>query len=203
MLEPDQWNEVLGRLVGTVYRGIERIASATIMNALGVPSDKEARQREGKRIVSPRLGWNGPKNMRIDATVCRHGYWRIPNAPPKAFDPVANDLQLDLGEAESLPQALEQVTRLSIKELRRILRLPLDDANGNLLRSKVTAAGIALNAQLRADEQRLKAKATGDVLERLIKIIDEERRLLPKDRPQLEAAAAVDGDIEAAARKGV
>jgi hypothetical protein len=193
MLEPDRWDEVLGRLVGTVYRGTERISSGAVLSALEVPSDKEARQREGKRIVSPmrRLGWNGPKNMRIDANSCRHGYWRIPNAPPKAFDPVANDLQLDLGEPDDLPQALEHVTRLGLKELRRILRLPLDETNGNLLRTKVTAAGIALNAQLRADEQRLKSKASGDVFERLCKIIEEQRRLLPEKRSKDETELVV------------
>jgi len=49
MLEPDRWPEVLGRLVGAVYRGTERIASGTIMNALGVPTDRWSRQKEGKR----------------------------------------------------------------------------------------------------------------------------------------------------------
>jgi len=37
MLEPDQWNSVLSTIVGTVYRGTERVASSTVMDALGVP----------------------------------------------------------------------------------------------------------------------------------------------------------------------
>ena len=47
------------------------------------------------------------------------------------------------------------------------------------MRSQVTAAIGAINAQLRADEQRLRRKAQGDVLERLIKIIEEEKKKLP------------------------
>jgi hypothetical protein len=42
MLEPDQWENVLGTLVGVQFRGTERLASATILDALGVPQDKEA-----------------------------------------------------------------------------------------------------------------------------------------------------------------
>jgi hypothetical protein len=56
----------------------------------------------------------------------------------------------------------------------------------------VTAAGIAVNAQLRADEQRLKAKVQGDVLERLLKVMAEERKKL---------AAREDGEVEAIALK--
>jgi hypothetical protein len=40
----------------------------------------------------------------------------------------------------------------------------------------VAAAGIAIKAQLRADQQRLRAKVQGDVLGRLLKAIEEERR---------------------------
>ena len=46
----------------------------------------------------------------------------------------------------------------------------------------MTAAGIAVNAQLRADEQRLKAKVQGDVLERLLKAMGEQRRKLARLR---------------------
>jgi hypothetical protein len=40
-------------------------------------------------------------------------------------------------------------------------------------RSQVTAAIGAVNAQLRADEQRLRRKTQGDTLERLLKLIEE------------------------------
>ena len=44
----------------------------------------------------------------------------------------------------------------------------------------MTAAIGAVNAQLRADEQQLRRKTQGDVLQRLIKIIEEEKKKLPK-----------------------
>ena len=181
MLPPDEWDQVLNRLTGTIFRGTERISSAVIMNALGVPTDQMTRAKEGKRIVHimRRLGWTGPKEMRVDAGTSTRGYWRIPNAPPKAAPELFLDHELD--DADDLPHALENVTRLGLKEIRRILRLPLDETNGNLLRTKVTAALGAIQAQLRADEHQLRRKTTGDVLERLCKLIEEEKKKLPKN----------------------
>jgi hypothetical protein len=43
----------------------------------------------------------------------------------------------------------------------------------------VTAAIGAINAQLRADEQQLRRKRSGDVLERLLKLMEEERKKIP------------------------
>src|SRR5262249_10193840 len=83
-----------------------------------------------------------------------------------------------------LPLALERVTARSLKKLDEVVKLPLDAQNGPLLRAQVTAAIGAVNAQLRADEQRLKAKSTGDALARLIKIIEGEKRLLDAARQQ-------------------
>jgi len=84
------------------------------------------------------------------------------------------------GLADDLPAALEQVTRLGLKKLEKILRVPLDPTDGNLVRSQVTAAIGAINAQLRADEQQLRRKTQGDVLQRLIKIIEEEKKAHPE-----------------------
>jgi hypothetical protein len=39
MLEPDEWDSVLGSVTGTIYRGTERISSNVLLNALGVPDD--------------------------------------------------------------------------------------------------------------------------------------------------------------------
>jgi hypothetical protein len=36
-----------------------------------------------------------------------------------------------------------------------------------------------VNAQLRADEQQLRRKTTGDVLERLLRLIEEEKKKIP------------------------
>jgi len=62
----------------------------------------------------------------------------------------------------------------------QVLRLPLDPTDGNLIRSQVTAAIGAVNAQLRADEQQLRRKRTGDVFERLLKIIEQEKKARPE-----------------------
>jgi hypothetical protein len=48
MLEPDQWDSVLGRITGTVYRGTERISSNALLNLLEVGSDPVTRQKMGK-----------------------------------------------------------------------------------------------------------------------------------------------------------
>jgi hypothetical protein len=92
------------------------------------------------------------------------------------------------GLSDDLPAALEQVTRLGLRKLARVLRTPVDVSDGNLLRSQVTAAGIAVNAQLRADEQRLKAKASCDVLQRLLDAIEKEKK-------RQEAGAKEDGGV--------
>jgi hypothetical protein len=86
--------------------------------------------------------------------------------------------------SDDLSAALEQVTRLGLRELARALRMPLDPRDGNLTRSQVTAAGVAINAQLRADEARLKAKVQGDVLGRLLAEIERGGK-----RQELEAKA--------------
>jgi hypothetical protein len=203
MLEPDQWDAVIAGIKGTLVRGTERVTSAQVMDLLLVENDLQLRRRLAKRIAIPmrRCGWNGPVAMkRPNGSGTTSGYWRRPGQLPK---PYLAGGDFDDETAASLPDALGVLTKDSIRKLHRIVRMPLDPLNAGLLRAQVTASLGAIQSQLRADEHMLKAKATGDVLERLLKIIEEERRLLPKDRPQLEAAAAVDGSIDAAARKGV
>jgi hypothetical protein len=39
MLEPDQWDAVLSRVSGTIYRGTERISSNALLNLLEVGPD--------------------------------------------------------------------------------------------------------------------------------------------------------------------
>jgi hypothetical protein len=186
MLEPDQWNAVLSRVTGMVYRGTERISSNALLNLLEVGPDPVIRQKVGKRLVShmQRLGWTGPRAMRIpETTGTVQGYWRRPGQLPRSHSagmPVAGEFCDDVGLSDDLPAALEQVTRLGLKKLEKILRVPLDPTDGNLVRSQVTAAGIAVNAQLRADEQRLRTKQTGDVLARLLKIIEQEKKAHPE-----------------------
>jgi hypothetical protein len=49
MLEPDQWESVLGGITGVVYRGTERISSNAVLNLLEVDPDPVTRQKVAKR----------------------------------------------------------------------------------------------------------------------------------------------------------
>src|SRR5262249_54859238 len=188
MLEADQWPHVLANVQGTVVRGTERISSNALFDVLQVDPEPGTRQRVAKRLVSAmrRAGWNGPRAMRIPGenghSAGSNGYWRLPSRLRQPNVGVGGEVdgevggQVDTGLSDDLPEALEQVTRLGLRKLARVLRMPLDPRDGNLTRSQVTAAGVAINAQLRADEQRLKAKVQGDVLERLLAAIEKERK---------------------------
>jgi hypothetical protein len=63
-----------------------------------------------------------------------------------------------------------------LQKLDQILRIPTDRGDGNLLRAQTAAAGIAVNAQLKADETKMKQAQRGDVLERLLKVMAEEKQ---------------------------
>jgi hypothetical protein len=135
MLKPDQWDAVLSRITGTIYRGTERVSSNALLNLLEVGPDPILRQKVGNRLRASmrRLGWTGPRAVRIPTenghAAGSSGYWRLPSRP-------------------CLPAALEQVTRLGLKKLAKVLRVPLDPTDGNLVRSQVTAAIGAINVQL-------------------------------------------------------
>jgi hypothetical protein len=182
MLEPDQWDAVLSRITGTVYRGgIERISTREILQVLGC-SERET------KLIAKRMrssGWSGPKPIRIMGTngksVVVSGYEREVGKVPTVVDqsqPVRGDL----------PSKLEAVTRLALREVGKVLKAPFDHHDGVLTRNKVTAAGIAVNAQLRADEQQLRQKRTGDVMDRLLKLIEEEKKKLLPPNSSLKAA---------------
>jgi len=176
---PEGWEQQLETLQGTVKNGQERVLSAMILDMLGVATEQGARTSAGKRIVSVmrRLGWRGPKTFGYgDVNGTRRamaGYWRLPRGGP------TRAAILEHGGSEiidgELPDALEAVTRQGLRKLMVILRHDVDMGDSARTRNQVTAAGIAVNAQLRADEQRLRAKVTGDVLERLLRVIEAKR----------------------------
>ena len=189
MLEPEHWNSALSSITGTVVRGIERIATKDVLEFLGLE------QRETKRVAQAmRLhGWSGPKSMRFtDATgksVVASGYERKPGQSVAVVAPVG-DVSGDL------PSKLEAATRLALREVGKVLKAPFDASNGVLTRNKVTAAGIAVTAQLRADQQRLRTKQTGDVLARLLKIIEEEKKIIKEEKKKLPKTSVGTEDVE-------
>ena len=115
-----------------------------------------------------------------------NGYWRHPTAGPPAIvqeEPV-KEASVEKG---TLAIELEAVTRLGLQKLDHILRLPTDPGNGNILRAQTTAATTAVNAQLRADETKMKQVQKGDVIARLLEIMEvEQAKLMEMDRAKLE-----------------
>jgi hypothetical protein len=75
---------------------------------------------------------------------------------------------------ENMADELALVAQLGLKNLRDILSAPAEYDHGPLLRAKNAAAQTALNAQLRADENRLQQRSDEDTLARVIKLIAEE-----------------------------
>jgi hypothetical protein len=93
-------------------------------------------------------------------------------------------------ENATLAIELEAVTRLGLQKLDHILRLPTDPGNGNILRAQTTAAATAVNAQLRADETKMKQAQKGDVIARLLEIMEvEQAKLVEMERAKLEKEA--------------
>jgi hypothetical protein len=112
--------------------------------------------------------------------------------------------EVETVEGETLAPALEAVTRLALEKMTQILKIPTD-RDGNLLRAQTAAAGIAVNAQLRADETRLKQVRSRDIMERIRAMLAEEEAKMA----ELEAQMAEDerrkreGEGPAAARTDI
>src|SRR6516225_12497330 len=174
--EPTDWHQALAHVSGQLVRGEQRVSTQELLTVhLGVPVTDRACRR--LRPVMRDLGWHGPRLMRWGKKTLK-GYWRHPTVGLPAIvreEPVA---EVATVERETLAPELERVTWLGLQKLDQILRIPTDRGDGNLLRAQTAAAGIAVNAQLKADETRMKQAQRGDVLERLLKVMDEERKKL-------------------------
>ena len=212
-----QWDSVIDSLHGVIFHGVERIKSAQALAALGCSANKE---QEGKRIKSAmrRHGWLGPKVMRFADGSCGSGYWRPLQAVPRVganseaalAQPLALTQPLGPGSEASLPEELQDGCRLGIRWARGVLRKPVDPDNGNLLRAQGTAAALMVGSQLRADEARLRRQQSGDVLDRLEKLLRETEAKIPLEatalppmkRPRKERGklAAPQDDVAPASR---
>ena len=148
----------LARVSGQLVRGQQRVTTHELLTVhLGVPVTDRACRR--LRRVMRELGWRGPQPMRWGGKTLK-GYWRHPTIGglPAIVreEPVA---EAATAEQETLAPELERVTLLGLRKLEQILQLPTDPGDGNLLRAQTAAAGLAVNAQLRADETRMKPGA--------------------------------------------
>jgi hypothetical protein len=169
----------LARVSGQLMRGEQRVTTHELLTVhLGVPVTDPACRR--LRRVMRDLGWRGPKLMRWGEKTL-HGYMRHPTVglPILREEPVA---EVATAERETLAPELERVTWLGLQKLEQILRIPTDRGDGNLLRAQTTAAGLAVNAQLRADETRMKQVHRTDVMERIIAMMKEEKAKLAEER---------------------
>jgi hypothetical protein len=100
-------------------------------------------------------------------------------------------------EGETLAPELERVTRLGLQKMEQILRLPTG-GDGNVLRAQTAAAGIAVNAQLRADAAKMKEVRSRDIMARIIAMVAEEQTKLA----EMEAEMAEDERRKRGERKG-
>jgi hypothetical protein len=180
---PTNWHQALACVIGALVSGEQRITTHELLTVhLGVPiTDQNSRRL---RRVMHDLGWRGPRRMRWGNRTT-NGYWRHPTAGLPAV--VREEPAEASVEQNILANELEAVTRLGLQKLDHILRLPTDPSNGNILRAQTTAAATAVNAQLRADETKMKQVQKGDMLAQLLAIIEvEEAKLREIDQANLE-----------------
>jgi hypothetical protein len=185
--EPNDWHQALAHISGQLVRGQQRVATRELLTHLGVPVTDQACRR--LRRVMRELGWRGPRLMRWGKQTL-HGYWRHPTVGLPAVVQEGALAEVETVEGETLAPQLEAVTRLGLQKLEQILRIPTDRGDGNLLRAQTAAAGLAVNAQLRADETRLKQVRSRDIMERIIAMMKEEEAKLAELRKGEDRAAA-------------
>ena len=173
------WHQALARVTGRLVRGEQRVATHELLTVhLGVPVTDRACRR--LRRVMRELGWRGPRLMRWGEKTLK-GYWRHPTVGLPAIAQEEPVVEVATAERETLAPELERVTWLGLQKLEQILRIPTDRGDGNLLRAQTAAAGLAVNAQLRADETKMKQVRRRDVLARIIAMIAEEKAKLVEE----------------------
>src|SRR6516165_5732620 len=177
--DPTDWHQALARVSGQLVHGEQRVTTHELLTVhLGIPVTDHACRR--LRRVMRELGWRGPRLMRWGEKTLK-GYWRHPTVGLPAVVQGERVAEVATAERETLAPELERVTGLALQKLDQILRIPTDRGDGNLLRAQTAAAGIAVNAQLKADETKMKQAQRGDVLERLLKVMAEEKAKLAED----------------------
>jgi hypothetical protein len=177
--DPTDWHQVLARVSGQLVRGEQRVTTHELLTVhLGVPVTDPACRRL-KRVMHD-LGWRGPRLMRWGKKTLK-GYWRFPTVGLPAVVEEEPAAEVVTVERETLAPELEAVTRLGLHKIAQILTLPTDPGDGNILRAQTAAAGIAVNAQLKADETRMRQVRRRDVLERLLALFAEEKARMAEE----------------------
>jgi hypothetical protein len=192
------WHQVLARVNGQLVRGEQRVTTHELLTVhLGVPVTDQACRRL-KRVMVDDLGWRGPRLMRWGKRTAK-GYWRDPTVGLPVVVREEPAAEVATAERETLAPELERVTWLGLQKLEQILRIPTDRGDGNLLRAQTAAAGLAVNAQLRADEAKLKQARGGDIMERIMVMLKEEKaKLAEEDRLKREGTVATHMPAQAA-----
>jgi hypothetical protein len=177
---PTDWHQALAGVSGQLVRGEQRVTTHELLTVhLGVPATDPACRR--LRPVMRELGWRGPRLMRWGKKTLK-GYWRHPTVGLPAVVREKPVTDAAMADRETLAPELERVTWLGLQKLEQILRIPTDRGDGNLLRAQTAAAGLAVNAQLRADETRMKQVRSKDVMARLIVMMKEEEAKMAEEK---------------------
>jgi hypothetical protein len=189
--DPTDWHLALAHVSGQLVHGQERISTVELFAKLGVPVTDGACRRLKRLMLG--LGWHGPKLMRWGKKTLK-GYWRHPSLPVIVRqEPV---VEVATVEGETLAPELEAVVRLGLRKIAQILALPTDAGNGNILRAQVGAAGIAVGAQLKADQSRMKQAQRRDVLAQIIALVAEEQKAMAERREREKGEGSTNRDSE-------
>ena len=192
--DPTDWHQALADVSGQLVRGEQRVRTRELLTVhLGVPVTDRACRRL-KRVMRE-LGWHGPRLMRWGGKTL-HGYWRHPTVGLPAIvqeEPVA---EVATAEGASLAPELAAATRLALEKMTQLLKIPTDRGDGNLLRAQTAAAGIAITAQLRVDEAKLKEVRRTDIMARLIEMMAQEKAKLAELKAQMAEMGSVNGKEE-------
>jgi hypothetical protein len=107
----------------------------------------------------------------------------LPASPsPVAVDRPPHEIELPSSEmSEELARRLESATTLGLQKLEDILRLPTDQLNGNVLRAQTAAARDRDPGTTSRRREPSPDRREGDVMARLLKTIEEERKKLPRE----------------------
>jgi hypothetical protein len=196
------WREQLSRVEGTLIGRERRVSTAELVALVGAAELKGADRINALNRIKQdmlALGWRGPAVMRVGRALTR-GYRKLepkldqPADQQSAVDPVPVEMEAHplpvakISREEELAQQLERVCHLSMDKIEEILRLPTDADNGNILRAQTAVAGHAIQAQLRADETRLQTRKNNDVLDRLLKIIRREKKIIRQGQRKIPRA---------------